>query len=67
MALGVAHEHPKIKGFQDPGNIKKIETLNLFLSFNASIPPQCHTFLEYTDGNAVLVRVKIFGHRDLKG
>ena len=39
MALGVAHENPKTKGFQDPGNIKKIETVNLFLPFNALIPP----------------------------
>ena len=33
MVLGVAH------GFQDPGNIKKIQILNLFLAFDASIPP----------------------------
>ena len=39
MALGVAQENPKIKAFQDPGNITKIQTLNLILPFNASIPP----------------------------
>ena len=31
MALWVTHENPNIKGFQDPDNIKKTETLNLFL------------------------------------
>ena len=44
MALGVAHENPKTKVFQDAGNIKKIQTLNLILPFNASVPPECHTF-----------------------
>ena len=39
MVLEVANENPKIRGFQDPGNIKKIQTLNFFLPFNASIPP----------------------------
>ena len=39
MALGVAHENAKTKSFQEPGNIKKIQTLNLILPFNASIPP----------------------------
>ena len=39
MALGVAHENPKTKALHDPGNIKKIQTLNLILPFNTSIPP----------------------------
>ena len=38
MALGGAHENPKTKAFQDPGNIRKIQTFNLILPFNASIP-----------------------------
>ena len=39
MALGVANENPKTKAFHDPGNINKIQTLNLILPFNALFPP----------------------------